>query len=74
MGYVCTGYMRVIKQNCVKKWRVFKGLQQTEVAEAIGMVISTYRNMEQNKRRLRLTEQRKLAKYFGISEKQLYEE
>jgi transcriptional regulator with XRE-family HTH domain len=69
-----TGYMRAVKNNVIGKLRRWKGLKQTDVAEYLNINIGTYRLLENNDRKLKLSEQHKLAELFGVSESQLYEE
>jgi transcriptional regulator with XRE-family HTH domain len=70
----CVGYMRPVKKNIVRKLRVWKNLRQTDVAYYLNMTISIYRRLENNERRLKPSEQYKLAELFGVRESQLYEE
>lgn len=66
--------MRSKRKNCVRKLRIYRNMLQKDVAELLHMSPTTYRDIEENTRHIRLSEKRDLAELFEVSENQLYEE
>jgi len=51
----------------VKQWRLAKEKSQQEMADALGVHINTYRNMEENPRKIRIGQAVQIAKLLGVS-------
>lgn len=54
-------------KNNLKRIRENKGLEQAEVAEGLGISLSTYRSWEQGSRGLNGEKLIMFAKYFGVT-------
>lgn len=48
------------------KVRKKRGLSQREVAESIGVAVTTYNNIENGRRNPRLKTAKKISEFFGI--------
>lgn len=58
--------------NHLQKYRMWKGLRQSDLAAATKISIATIRNVEKNNYTPKITLRLILANYFGIREKQLF--
>lgn len=63
-----------VKKNIIKKLRIYKGFSQSYVAEKLKLTYKLYRDVEDNKRGLKFSEEKKIADLFGVRIYQLYEE
>lgn len=66
-------YRKNIKNN-IQKYRVWKNLLQSELAEQTGVSVSEVRLLEKNKVSPHKATEEKLLKFFGISYHQLFYE
>lgn len=62
------------KKNLIRKWRVYNGWTQEELAEKAKISTNLIRLYELNQKTLKYQTAKKIADLFGISLNQLYEE
>lgn len=72
-SYIYKGRLKPKKINKVQKWRIYKGLSQSEMSFISDIPMNVYRYIERNARALKKEEEQVLAKLFEISINQLYE-
>lgn len=58
--------------NTLKGLRVSKGLNQTQMAEIIGIGITAYHNKETGKNEFTIEEIKKIVNYFGITFEEIF--
>ncbi|GAA0076147.1 hypothetical protein UT300005_05250 [Clostridium sp. CTA-5] len=56
----------------LKAYRMLKGIKQEEVAEILGISLTTYSKKETGKTQFSLEEAKKMSDYFNISIEQLF--
>lgn len=61
-------------KNCVRKLRIYKGIKQEEIAKELKLNHFTFRKIERNERKIKDSEEEKLALIFNVSKNQLYED
>ena len=66
--------MKPKRKNCVRKLRIYRGIKQKTVADFLNMSYTTYRDIEDNDRIMKLAERKKIAFLLKVNVKQLYEE
>lgn len=63
-----------IKKNCIRKWRVYRGLTRAELAKKAGFSNSTLTLMELQKiKKFNIQKFNKIAKVLKVDVKQLIE-
>lgn len=66
--------MKEIKRNNIQKYRKHNNMTQEELAEKAGISMTTLSGIEKHKRAMKVYMADKIAKIFGISTKQLWED
>jgi transcriptional regulator with XRE-family HTH domain len=64
---------KIIKENNIKKRRIFIGKTQREVANDLGIPLITYVLYENHKAYINTYKLFKIADYFGVSSNQLFD-
>ena len=50
----------------VKEWRLAKSISQQKMADALGVHINTYRNLEEHPENIRVGQAAKISKMLGV--------
>jgi len=61
-----------LRQYSLKELRVRKGKTQREVAQDLGVSLTTYNGWEQNVSNLKVSTVMKLADYFGVELREIF--